>query len=365
MPPEDFLYQQIAGAIRRQILQGELKPGDRLPSVRQMTARWGCTLGTVQRAYRELAGHGLIVSRPGQGTRVVPTLPPDQETPLRRAALVHRAESFLLEALTAGHDPAEIEQAVSLALDRWRAVERTPIPRSGKVVRFVGSHDPAMDWLAAHFSQVAPGYTLDLRFTGSLGGLMALAAGQADCAGCHLWDEETGTYNAPFVRRILPNRRIALVTLAHRRMGLMLPPGNPAQVHGLDDLTRRHLRFVNRQPGSGTRVWLDAALRRLGVSSSRIAGYTLEEQTHSGVARAVAEGLADIGLGVETAAQAYGLDFVLLTLEPYQLAVPSTSAERSPLQSLLRWLRSRKAHQALSRLGGYETAETGRLLWVE
>lgn len=318
----------------------------------------------MQRAYQDLARQGLVVSRPGQGTRVASNIPADDHTPLRGAALVHRAETFLLEALTAGHDLGEVEQAIRLALDHWRVDAATKARPPTKAVRFVGSHDLAIDWLAAHFSTVSPSHSLELHFTGSLGGLMALARGEADLAGSHLWDEETGTYNLPFVCRILPNRRVVLAMLAHHRLGLILPPGNPDRIQGLPDLTRRGVPFINRQPGFGTRVWLDATLKRLGIPAKGISGYTLEEQTHSGVARAVAERRASVGLGLEAAALAFGLDFVFLAEEPYHLVIPAAHAERPPLKALLRWLGTRQARQALAGLGGYATEETGRLTWV-
>ena len=100
---ETYLYNQIASSIRKRILQGELQPGDRLPSVREMTLKWNCTIGTVQRAYQELAAQGLVTSRAGQGTHVVEHSLTQDDTGLRRAALVHRAEAFLLEVLTTGH----------------------------------------------------------------------------------------------------------------------------------------------------------------------------------------------------------------------------------------------------------------------
>ncbi len=361
----DFLYDQIAEAIREEILQGGLKPGDALPSVRQMSRRWDCTPGTVQRAYQELADQGLVVSRAGQGTRVTHKQLETRDTPMRRAALVHRAEAFLLEVLTAGYEPAEIEPAVRLALDRWRSAEQRQSPSPRRILRFVGSHDLALDWLAAHFPEVAPGYRLDLRFTGSLGGLMALAEGEADLSGSHLWDEESGVYNLPFVRRLLPGKRVALVTLAHRRLGFILAPGNPAKVKNLADLTRRKVHFINRQSGSGTRVWLDAMLRRLGLDPGRISGYDEEERTHSGVARAIAEGRANVGLGLEAAAQSFGLEFLFLTDELYQLVVTAPNMELPAVRSLCKWLRSREATKAISSLGGYDTSETGRILWVE
>ena len=360
---EPFLYRQVADAVRQKIMSGELQPGDRLPSVREMKAQWGCNLGTIQHAYQELARQGLVTSRAGQGTRVVEKLPMQDESPLRRAALLHRAEAFLLEVLTAGYTPAEAEEAVRLALDRWRVVERQAIEPAGQSLRFVGSHDLVVAWLATHFADIAPGYTLHLSFAGSLGGLIALAEGKADLSGCHLWDEESNTYNLPFVRRLLPGRRVALVTLAHRRAGLMVPFGNPAGVRDLRDVARLGLRFVNRQPGSGTRVWLDAALRKLEIAAEQMRGYAVEMMTHSQVARAVAEGQADVGLGLEAAARVYGLDFVALTRERYDLVIPASEMESPPVRALLAWLSGPAARNSLVNLPGYDLSQAGQVLW--
>ena len=196
------------------------RPGDALPPVREMAERWGCTPGTVQQAYKELARQGLAVSRSGQGTRVGTTLPaqPPDRTPLRRASLVHQAEAFLLEVLAAGHTPAEAESAFRAALDRWRALSAETSVAPAQTLRFAGSNDPALSLVASRFAAICPGCTLDVAFTGSLGGLIALAEGKADLAGSHLWDEESDSYNAPFVQRLLPGRRIVLLTLAHRRL---------------------------------------------------------------------------------------------------------------------------------------------------
>jgi molybdate-binding protein/DNA-binding transcriptional regulator YhcF (GntR family) len=360
---EPFLYHQVADAIRQKILRGELKPGDRLPSVRAMKAQWGCTVGTVQHAYQELARQGLVTSRAGQGTRVVDRLPVPDAAPLRTAALLHRAEAFLLEVLTAGYAPAEAEEAVRLALDRWRAVERQAAEPAAQSARFVGSHDLVVAWLATHFGDIAPGYVLQLTFAGSLGGLIALAEGKADLAGCHLWDEESDTYNLPFVRRLLPGRRTALVTVAYRQLGLMMAPGNPAGVRDVRDVARLGLRFVNRQSGSGTRVWLDATLRKLGIAVEQVRGYAVEVMTHSEVARAVADGQADAGLGLEAAARVHGLDFVALTRERYDLAIPASKMEAPPMRALLGWLGSPAARTALASLAGYDLSEAGQVLW--
>ncbi|MBN2148262.1 MAG: GntR family transcriptional regulator [Anaerolineales bacterium] len=362
---DEYLYQQIAEAVRRQILQGDLKPGDRLPPLREMARQWGCTLGTVQRAYGELSRQNLVTSRSGQGTHVLET-PPVQsgETPLRRAALVHRAEAFLLEVLTAGHSPQEVEQALRMALDRWRTIEQEKPASTGRELRFAGSHDLVIAWLATHMVEIAPGHALQLSFSGSLGGLIALSQGQADLAGCHLWDEDTDTYNIPFVRRLLPGRRFGLLRLADRRLGWILPPGNPHCIQSFHDIAQPGLRMINRQPGSGTRVWLDVSLRQQGIEGQAIAGYADECMTHSAVAQAVAEGRADIALGLEAAARAYGLDFVMLTRESYDLVIPEKMMAHPAVHSLVSWLRQENAKEAIGGFAGYETQTTGTLVWI-
>jgi molybdate-binding protein/DNA-binding transcriptional regulator YhcF (GntR family) len=358
------LYHEIAESIRQEILCGTLRPGDELPPVREMSEQWDCAPGTVQRAYQELADQKLVVSRPGQGTRVSATALPGAQTPMRRASLVHEAESFLLGVLAAGYTPAEIEQAVRLALDRWRALSEEPPRPPEHVLRFVGSHDPAVSLIAARFPDLVPGYTLNLTFTGSLGGLIALAKHEADLAGSHLWDVETDTYNRPFVQRLLPGRRVALLTLAHRHLGLIVPPGNPAGITGLGDLTRPSVHFINRQPGAGTRVWLDAYLRHLSIVPEQILGYSDKVTTHSEVAQAVAEHRADAGLGVEAAALAYGLDFVCLTTERYDLVIAAEVWESAPVQALARWLATDEARSAIMNQGGYDTHATGKIEWI-
>jgi putative molybdopterin biosynthesis protein len=258
----------------------------------------------------------------------------------------------------------EVEQAVRLALDRWRTLQVETARWPDRSLRFAGSHDPAITYISAHFSEIAPNYTPHLTFSGSLGGLIALAEGQADLAGTHLWDEESGSYNIPFVRRLLPGRRVAVLTLAHRNLGLIVQPGNPAGISDLADLVRPELRFVNRQAGAGTRVWLDVQLRRQGLTSGRIGGYDTEVQTHSAVARSICEGQADTGLGLEAAALAYGLDFIPLTRERYDLVVPARLWSTEPIRALVLWLATDSAKAEIMKIGGYDIDETGNVEWL-
>ncbi|HSN76503.1 MAG TPA: substrate-binding domain-containing protein [Anaerolineae bacterium] len=360
------LYLQIAESIRQEIVYGALHPGDSLPSLRANAERWRCTVGTVQRAYAELAREGLVATRFGQGTRVIEAAPAaGPAAPLRRATLANQTERFLLEMLAAGYHADEVEQALRLALERWQAIADDHASAPLQTLRFAGSHDPAVSAVAARFDQIAPGWTLALRFNGSLGGLMALAQGEADIAGCHLWDQASDSYNGAFVQHLLPGRTAALLTLAHRRLGLLTPAGNPQGIAGLADLARAGRRFINRQRGSGTRVWLDAQLQAAGVDVTAIAGYEVEVATHSAVAEAVAAGQADVGLGIEAAALAHGLGFRPLASERYDLAIAALVWAQPAVQALAAWLSSDAAKDIIDALGGYDTAETGRVVWVE
>jgi molybdate-binding protein len=262
-----------------------------------MSIQWRCAPGTVQRAYQELAQQGLVVSRTGQGTRVADAAPGRDQTLLRRATLVHdrvvpvrHPDRWLIRGRRTG---------VRL---RWIAGASSEKPQPVPGPRCVSSAATIRQYQArCSLADQAPP-ALDIAFAGSLGGLIALAEYKAEIAGSHLWDEETDTYNRPFVQRLLPGRRAALLTLAHRRLGLIVQPGNPAELEGLGDLARPGLRFVNRQPGAGTRVWLDAQLHRRGIDPVLINGYEEQFFTHSEVARAVGERRAEVGLGIEAAA---------------------------------------------------------------
>ena len=369
-----FLYQEIAESLRRRIAAGELGPGDRLPPVREMAERWHCTPGTVGRAYRALADEGLVTARRGSGTHVAPNLLQPERPRWQWAALVNRAEQFLLEALSSGHTPPAAAAALSAAVSRWEALQSESRPAAvgdagheaaGEApFRFAGSHDLAVDLLRRLLEEATPTVHLSVDYAGSLGGLMALARGEVDVAGAHLWDAASDSYNLPFIRRLFPGRRVALVTLVHRSLGLILPAGNPQELAALSDLTRPGVRFVNRQTGSGTRVWLDAQLQASGVAPADVDGYEWEEATHTAVARAVDEGEATAGLGIHAAAAAYGLHFVALTRERYELALPESVRSTAPARALVEVIQSADFREAVAALGGYDTAETGQERWV-
>jgi molybdate-binding protein/DNA-binding transcriptional regulator YhcF (GntR family) len=366
-----FLYLEIAESIRRHIVSGDLSPGDRLPAIRGMARRWGCTPGTVSRAYAQLTREGLVVGRRGGGTRVASGALDPERSAWQWATLVNRAEQYLLAAIGDGNTPAQAESALSVAVSRLRDLQRTepPAPHlenndAAPALRFAGSHDLAVEILARLVSEEMPDLRLSVEYVGSLGGLMALARNEAQIAGAHLWDKTSDTYNVPFVQRLLPGRQTALLTVAHRSLGFIVPPGNPQGLEGLADLAQPGVSLVNRQPGSGTRVWLDAQLKALGIPAESVAGYEREELTHLAVARAVSDGEATMGLGIYAAAAAYGLGFVPLATERYDLVLPEPVWRSPPAQALVAEVRSSHFKESVVALGGYDTSETGQETWV-
>ena len=234
-----------------------------------------------------------------------------------------------------------------------------PLESLDKTVVAIGSHDVTLDLISSELRRVDPRLTLASSNVGSLGGLLALRRGEAHLAGTHLLDEETGEYNISFVRRYVPNEDIVLVTLVHRVQGLIVSPGNPNSIESLDDLTREDVRFVNRQRGSGTRVLLDHLLRQDGIESEEVSGYEREEFTHLAVAAAVAGGVADVGAGVLSAARALEMDFVPLSTERYDLAIPNQHYESNLLEPLLSLIRNDDFKRKVDALGGYDTTSTG------
>lgn len=205
----------------------------------------------------------------------------------------------------------------------------------------------------------------ELRYRNSLEALAALAQGDCDMAGFHV---PLGPLEAVVARRTLrwlKPQAHGLLHLAVRTQGLFVAPGNPLRIQGLKDLARPGLRFVNRPEGSGTRVLTDLLLQREGLSSDRIAGYDNTELTHAAVAAFVASGMADAGIGVQTAAHRFGLHFIPLLKERYFFAMPTDTAHRKALRPVLAVLQSPEYRQRVATLKGYEAGRTGDVLTLD
>jgi putative molybdopterin biosynthesis protein len=170
----------------------------------------------------------------------------------------------------------------------------------------------------------------------------------------HLVHAESGRYNDPYVRRLLPGEPVVLVHLWRREVGLVVPRGNPLGVRGVDDLAGRRVAW--RARGSGSRLLLERLLAEAGVEAPPERGEPAD--SHFAVAAAVAAGAADAGLAVRAAARACDLDFVGITVEPFELAVREEAVDHAA--GLLARLRDPAFAAHVAALGGYDLTRTGQ-----
>jgi molybdate-binding protein len=298
------MVQNLAQTLASEIADGRRPPGSALPSTRALAAQLGCAPGTVARAYGELQRAGLIAARDRARARVA-----DGGSPRARW---------------------------------WLA--------GGPRVRLAGSDDPALDALvraAGDAVEVVSGPR------GSVHGLEAMARGRADAAVLHLLHAESGRYNDPYVRHLLPGEPVVLVHLWQREVGLVVPRGNPLGVRGVTDLAGRRVAW--RARGSGSCLLLERLLAEAGVEAAPEAGEPAD--SHLAVAAAVAAGAADAGLAVRAVARACDLDFVAVTVEPFELAVREEAVDDAA--GLLARLHDRAFAAQAAALGGYDLSQTG------
>ena len=192
--------------------------------------------------------------------------------------------------------------------------------------------------------------------------LAALGTGSVHAAGVHLRDPKSGDYNFAPVRRAIGGRRARLVNFARWEVGLVTGHGNPLGIRDLRDLARPKIRIVNRDRGSGARQVLDEALVEAAIKPEVVAGYANEVGGHLEVAAAVHAGYADAGVAIRVAAEAYGLGFIPLREERYDLAIPETELERPPVMRMLEALNSRRFACEVAQLCAYDTTRMGEEL---
>ena len=192
---------------------------------------------------------------------------------------------------------------------------------------------------------------------------MALKRGEAHMAPIHLLDETTGEYNISYVKRMF-SEPMALIKGVNRIQGIMVKKGNPLDINEIKDLAREGVRYVNRQRGAGTRVLLDYKLKEQGISADDIYGYDREMATHMAVAAAVASESADAGMGVLSAANAMGLDFMEVAYEEYDFAIPVKYLKLPHVQAFIEILKSSEFREELERLGGYTSDDSGKVILV-
>lgn len=223
---------------------------------------------------------------------------------------------------------------------------------------FVGSHDLSVEALFQSINQSNKVSKILPAFVGSMDGLLSLYHGKADIVGCHLFDFETGIYNLPYIKRLFVGERIFILPFISRNIGWIIQKGNPQHISGVEDIKRTDIKIVNRQKGAGTRILLDYYLKNEGVHKEKLNGYSFEKTTHYGVAAAVANGEADIGLGTESAASTMALDFVKLREEHYDFVFKEAFRESETFKVLLKEMQSTAFKKHVKSLGGYKLSDS-------
>jgi putative molybdopterin biosynthesis protein len=221
----------------------------------------------------------------------------------------------------------------------------------------VAGCDPAISVLGRHAQ--ASGVELVLAHRNSSRSLALLKEGLVHVAGTHLRDESSGESNLPEIGRLFPKRSVAVITFAEWEEGIVTACGNPKSIRGIEDLARADIAIVNREEGAGSRRLLDTRLAQLGIDSGRVRGYESEAPGHLPAAWQVRSGAADCCIATRAAARVFGLGFIPLAGERYDLAIRRRDLDLPAVAALLDVLSRAAFRRELEGLGGYDTRGTG------
>ncbi len=222
--------------------------------------------------------------------------------------------------------------------------------------------DPAaallIEWLARRRSPVS----IVALSCSSAKALEELLAGRAHVAGAHLRDPKSGDFNSGAAVRGIKRHPAMLVNFARWELGIATAPGNPLGIRGFAELARPRIRIANRELGSGARAALDEALAGLPIKPNAIEGYGREFAGHLEVAAAIAAGQADFGVTIRVAADVYGLGFVPIREERYDLVILERDLDSTPIKAMLDALNSRGLAREVAQLCAYDTSQMGKVM---
>jgi len=252
-------------------------------------------------------------------------------------------------------------------IDKWieesasGVIERNARTEERRFLLGAGSDDPSLGILHDLYEAQTQTASFFMTTVGSSGGLAAIRSGAADFATAHLLEPaRTGTDDLA-ADKLLSSDTV-VVELFYRELGLLVAAGNPKGIKSLRDLAHSNLRIINRQPGSGTRIYLDQELSRARLNVKKISGYDTVVSTHLEVGLGVLRGGADVGVATRTTAQLLGLEFIPLTRERFDMLVRKDRFFTREIQVLLGIVGSREFRKRVDTLGGYDVKESGRII---
>jgi molybdate-binding protein len=222
----------------------------------------------------------------------------------------------------------------------------------------VAGCDPGISVLARHV-QLA-GVELVLAHRNSSQALSLLKQGRVHIAGTHLRDEVSGESNIPEIARMFPKKAVAAISFAVWEEGIVTARGNPKGIRGIEDLARRDMCIVNREQGAGSRFLLDSQLERLKIDAGRVRGYRSLASGHLPAAWQVRTGAADCCIATRAAARLFGLGFIPLVSERYDLAIRRQHLDLPAVQVVLDTLSRASFRRELESSGGYDTRTAGQ-----
>ncbi|MGH9558080.1 MAG: substrate-binding domain-containing protein, partial [Bryobacteraceae bacterium] len=228
---------------------------------------------------------------------------------------------------------------------------------SGKRLLIAGC-DPGISLLAQHMLRAD--VDMVIAPSSSRSALGWLKDGSVHIAGSHLRDA-TGEFNLSAIERLFPKGGVTVVTFAIWEQGLAVRAGNPKAIRGVGDLGRKNIRIVNREKGAGSRELLDRELKKAGIASENVKGYDRVAPGHLPAALAVSLGEADCCVATRSAARAFELEFLPLSAERYDLAIPRSYAKTPAVQTLLDVLNRAAVRREFEMLAGYDMSHTGEV----
>ena len=235
--------------------------------------------------------------------------------------------------------------------------------RMGGALLACGSNDPILDMLQTYMKKTYPEFLILSANTGSTEGLKALNSGYTDLAWSHLLDPKSGQYNIPFLPTYLPDVKAVVVNLFHRELGLIMAPKNPFSIKGFEDLSKKGVRLVNRQKGSGTRVLLDHHLKQLKIPPSKIEGYDKEVYTHFEVGLSILSKEADVGIATIAVAKLLGLPFIPIAKESFDMILEQKTFFHKGIQTFIEVLNSKEFRQRVEPIGAYDFKDSGKIVY--